>query len=264
MRNVYTKALWDQRRSLPAWAAALAAMVLLESAMWPSMADMPQLDDYLADFPPAMQEMFSLDQMSTGQGFLNAELFSLVLPLLFIVFGILHGARMVAGEEQAGTLDLLLVTPLTTTRLLVQEVLALVTVVAALGVVVLVSTVVGSAAFDLGIGLGPALAGSLAVTLLGVEFGVIALAVGAVTGHRGLAVGVASALGLATYVLFVAGIFVDGLSSWRGLSPFDQALHAGPLAPGLPGAFAWLVLVPTVVFLASLPVWTRRDIGAQR
>lgn len=263
MRTVYAKALWDQRRSLPAWAGALSALVLLESAMWPWMEDMPQLDAYLEDFPPAMQEMFSLDQMTTGQGFLNAELFSLMLPWLFIVYGIIHGARMVAGEEQAGTLDLLLVTPLSTTRLLVDEILALVTGVTLLGAAVLASTLLGTAVFGLGIGAGAALAGALAITLLGIEFGLVALAVGAVTGRRGLALGVASAAALAAYVLNVAGLFVDELTSWRGLTPFDQALHAGPLADGLPTTYVWLVLGAAVASLVALPVWTRRDIGAR-
>lgn len=263
MRSIYTKALWDQRRSLPAWAGALSALVLLESAMWPWMADMPQLDAYLDDFPPAMQEMFSLEQMTTGQGFLNAELFSLMLPLLFVIYGITHGARMVAGEEQAGTLDMLLVTPLSTTRLLVEEVLALVTGVAVLGVAVLASTLLGTAVFGLGISPGAALSGSLAVTLLGIEFGAVSLAVGAVTGRRGLAIGVASALGLAAYVLNVAGLLVDSLASWRGLTPFDQALHAGPLYPGLPASYLWLVLGAIAASLAALPLWSRRDIGTR-
>lgn len=261
MRSIYTKALWDQRRSLPAWAGALSALVLLESAMWPFMADMPQLEAYLEDFPPAMQEMFSLDQMTTGQGFLNAELFSLMLPLMFVIYGITHGARMVAGEEQAGTLDLLLVTPLSTTRLLVEEVLALVTGVALLGVSVLVSTLLGTAVFGLGISPAAALSGALAITLLGIEFGAVALAVGALTGRRGLALAVASALGLVAYVLNVAGLFVEGLASWRGLTPFDQALHAGPLAAELPATYLWLVLGATVASLVALPVWARRDIG---
>lgn len=239
-------------------------MVFLEAAMWPSMADMPALDDYLEDFPTALKEVFSIDQMSTGQGFLNAELFTLVLPMLFLVFGITRGARMIAGEEEAGTLDLLLVTPLSTTRFLLEEVLALVTSVVALGAGVLAATLVGSAAFGLGVSPLAAFAGSLASTLLGIEFGTVALVVGALTGHRGLALGVTSGLALASYVLFVAGLFVDSLASWRSISPFHQALHAGPLASDLPASYLWLVVVPLTACLAALPQWSRRDIGAGR
>ena len=37
-----------------------------------------------------------------------------MLPLPVIVYGITHGAHMVAEEEDGGTLDLLLVTPSST------------------------------------------------------------------------------------------------------------------------------------------------------
>lgn len=264
MRSVYAKALWDQRRSLPAWVSAVAAIVLLEAAMWPSIADMPTLDDYLDDLPTALTEVFSLDEMATGQGFLNSELFTLVLPMLFLVFGIARGARMIAGEEEAGTLDLLLVTPLSTTRFLLEEVLALVTSVVVLGVGVLAATMIGSTVFGLGVRPLAAMSGSLAITLLGIEFGAVALVIGALTGHRGLALGVSAALALASYVLFVAGLFVAGLASWRIVSPFHQALHAGPLAAELPVSYLWLVVVPAVAILAAIPLWSHRDIGAGR
>lgn len=264
MRSVYAKALWDQRRSLPAWVSAVAAIVLLEAAMWPSIADMPTLDDYVDDLPPALTEVFSLDQMATGQGFLNSELFTLVLPMLFLVFGIARGARMIAGEEEAGTLDLLLVTPLSTTRFLLEEALALVTSVVVLGVGVVAATMVGSTAYGLGVRPLAAMSGSLAITLLGIEFGAVALVIGALTGHRGLALGVTAALALASYVLFVAGLLVADLASWQSVSPFHQALHAGPLAAELPVSFLWLVVVPAVAILAAIPLWSHRDIGAGR
>jgi len=264
MRNVYLKALWDQRKSLPAWGSGLAMIILLEAALWPSMRDMPSLDEYLQDFPAGLRELFAIDEMTTGKGFLNAELFTLVLPMMFLVYGISHGARMVAGEEESGSLDLLLVTPLSTTRLLVHEALALVSGLAALGAVVLVSTVAGSAAFGLGITPRAALAGSLAVTLIGVEFGTAALVTGALTGRRGLAIAVPAGLALAAYVLFVGGLFVEQLEGWRGWSPFQQALQEGPLSSAIPGSFAWLALVPALLCLAALPIWARRDIGAAR
>ena len=40
--------------------------------------------------------------MTSGLGFLNAELFSLMLPVLFLIYAIARGARLVAGEEEAG------------------------------------------------------------------------------------------------------------------------------------------------------------------
>lgn len=263
MRSIYAKAMWDQRRSLPAWGSAVALLILLESALWPSMASMPSLDAYLAEFPEPLREMFAIDQMATGRGFLNAELFTLMLPLLFLVYGISRGARMMAGEEEGGTLDLLLVTPISAKRVLLEEALALVTGLVVLGGCVLGATIAGSAAFDVGVGPGAAAAGTIAVVLLGVDFGVVALAAGAFTGRRGLAMGTATAVALASYVLFVAGMFVEGFSGWQQVSPFHQALQAGPLASELPLSLLWLIVVPVGVAAITLPLWSRRDIGSR-
>ena len=264
MHSILHKTLWDQRRSLPFWASGLALTILLEAALWPSMADMPSLDEYLQELPAGLREMFSMDQMTTGSGFLNAELFTLILPMMFLIYGITRGARMLAGEEEAGTLDLLLVTPLSTTKLLLQEATALLTSTTALGGAVLIATVAGSQAFGLEISVRSAAVGATALVLLGLEFGVLALVAGALTGRRGRAIAVPAILVMAAYLLYVAGVFVDELAPWRGLSPFDQALHGGPLAPQVPGSFAWLMVPPLIALVVALPLWSRRDIGASR
>jgi len=264
MTSVYTKALWDQRKTLPAWGSALALFIVLESALWPSMKAMPSLDEYLQDFPAALKELFAIDQMATGAGFLNAELFTLMLPLMFLIYGITRGARMIAGEEEAGSLDLMLVTPLSTTKLLLHEALALATGLAALGAVVWAATLAGSAAFGLGVSVSAATAGSLASVLLGLEFGTAALVTGALTGRRGLALGVPAGLAIAAYLLHVGGLFVDELAGARGWSPFQQALHAGPLSASVPPSFGWLVLVPLMLVAVAVPLWSRRDVGAAR
>jgi len=261
MLTVYRKAVWDQRKSLPAWASGIALIILIEASMWPSLKSMPSLDAYLAEIPDALKDVFSIDQMSTGTGFLNAELFTLMLPMLFLVFGILRGARMVAGEEEAGTLDLLLVTPLSTTRLLVEEALALATGLLGLAAAVVVGSLLGSVIFGLGISVTSTLAGATACALLGFEYGSIALVAGALTGRRGLAIGTASCFAMMGYVLYVGGMFVEELTDVQVLSPFQQALHAGPLAGTFPASFLALAMVPIAVYALALPFWARRDIG---
>lgn len=262
--HVFTKALWDERRSLPAWASAVAGIILLESALWPSLSGMSNLDAYLEELPAGLKEVFALDQMSTGTGFLNAELFTLLLPALFVVHGISRGARMVAGEEERGTLDLLLVTPLPAWRLLLEAAAALITSTVTLAAVALSATLTGSLLFGLGIPVASAVVGVSALALLGTQFGIVALVVGAATGRRGLALGVSAGLVMAAYLWFVAGMFVGDLEPWRGLSPIDQALGAGPIAPEAPGSFAWLLLPPVVALLLAVPWWDRRDIGRGR
>jgi ABC-2 type transport system permease protein len=249
--NVFTKTLRDQRRSLIGWSIGITTLVLVEGALWPSIRDMPNLDEFLSSYP---------DAMTTGTGFLNAELYTLVLPILFLVFGISRGARLVAGEEESGTLEVVLVTPVSTTRLLLGKAAGLLLGLCVLGGVTGVSTWLASTSFSMGIAPWSIAVGSLSMVLLGLEYGFLALAVGAVTGRRSIAIAVPSVAAVGAYVLYVAGLMVDSVSGWLPWSPFHQALAEGPLASALPSRFSLLVLGALVVISVAAPVFARRDI----
>lgn len=260
LHSVFGKAVRDQRWALLGWGVGAALLVLIESAVWPTLRDMPDLSQFLESYPEAMQDLFDVGAMTTGTGFMNAELFTLMLPLLFIIFGVSRGSRLVAGEEEAGTLEAILVTPVSTRALVLQKAAALAVTIAFLGVVLAVTLLTCSAAFDLGIGVGDTLTGALAMVLLGIEFGWLALAVGAASGRRALALGVGGVAAVAGYVVYALGLIVDSFKSWQPLSPFEQALGDGPLGSPPPPSLIWVVLAAAVVLAASLPVFDRRDI----
>jgi ABC-2 type transport system permease protein len=260
LTNVFLKTLRDQRRAFVGWSIGLVLLVLLESALWPTVRNMGNIEDFIAGYPEALRELFKLDQFGTGAGFLNGELYSLMLPILFLVYGIGRGARSIAGEEEAGTLEVLLTTRVSPTSLVLHRAAALAAGMVGLGVVLFLAVAVCSPAFGLDIPLGEAAAGSLAMVLLGVEFGWLALAVSAATGRRVVATAVASAAAVAAYVLYAAGGLVEALEAWQGVSPFDQALAGGPLGGGMPWTFLWLPAAAAVFVAVALPVFERRDI----
>lgn len=262
--EIAAKTVWDQRRSLLGWSIGLVALLVLEGALWPSVRDMPDLDQLLSGYPEGMKEVFSLDAMDTGVGFLNAELYTLLLPALFIGFGVARGARLVAGEEEAGTLEILLVTPVSTTGLYLAKALGLLVSMLALGCVVFGATLAVSAAFSMEVSLGQALVGSMALLLLGLEYGWLALAVGAMTGRRGVALGITAVAAVGGYVLYVGGLIVNALETWLPWSPFHQALADGPLDGTLPPRFGWLALGAAAALVSALPVFARRDIRVGR
>lgn len=260
LRDVFTKSMRDQRWALLGWSIGVVLLVTVEAAVWPTMRDMANLDELLQGYPDAMKDLFDLDAMATATGFMNAELFTLVLPMLFIIFAVSRGARMIAGEEERGTLDVVLVTPVSSTSLVLQKAAALATSVCVLAVVLFAVMLGLSPVFDMGFEAGDVAAGSLAMALLGIEFGFVALAVGAVTGRRGIALAVAGSLAVASYVLYALGQIVDAFEPWQPLSPFHQAVADGPLGGGIPASFSWPVLVALVVVAGAVPVFDRRDI----
>lgn len=261
LRNVYLKSLRDQRHGLIGWSIGIVALVLMESALWPSISDMAGMREFLQNYPEPLRKLFNLDTFGTGTGFLNTELFSMLLPILFLVFAISRGARAIAGEEELGTLEVLLVTRVSPVRLALEQAAVLATAVLTLGAVLFGAIMVCSAIFGLDIAIGAALTGALSMVLLGIEFGWLALAVGAATGNRTAALAVTSVFAVGAYVLYVASKLVEAVRPWGPASPFHQAIEGGPLGAGLPAAYGWLVLAGAVALVAALPVFDRRDIA---
>ncbi|MEV0287067.1 ABC transporter permease subunit [Kribbella sp. NPDC050820] len=260
-RTVFLKSLRDARRGLLGWSIAIGLLVLLECALWPSVRDMPNLTELYRSFPEELRAFFDLEAMNTGTGFLNAELFTLLLPGLFLVYGIGHGARAIAGEEEQGTLELLLVTPVSGARIVVDKALALAASLAVLGSALLAATILGSLIFGLGISVSAAASGALALTLLGTEYGVLALAAGALTGRRAVAIAVAAAAATAAYVIYAAGLMVPRFESWQPYSPIHQAFEGGPLGAGFQTGYLWLVAGSAVLVAIALPALDGRDIS---
>jgi ABC-2 type transport system permease protein len=258
--NVFLKTLRDLRRSTIGWSIGIALLVMIMAAMWPSIRDMPDLEQLLSNYPQAMQELFDIQAITTGAGFLNAELFSILLPSLFMIFAIGRGTKLVAGEETDGTLEVLVVSPVSRTRLLLDKAVALGVAVVVLGAVLFSSLVVAAAVADMGVPVGHAAAGTLSMVLVGLLHGWLALAVGAATGRRALAMAVAATFAVAGYVLHVAGALVDAITPWQPLSPLTQAIRTGPIAADLPLGFLWLAIGAAVLLAASLPLFSRRDI----
>jgi ABC-2 type transport system permease protein len=258
--TAFRKTLRDQRRALVGWSTAVAVLVVLMAALWPSVRDMFD-QDLLAAYPEAMQRLFDIDAMATGAGFLNAELFSIILPGMFIAYGISRGARLIAGEEQDGILEVVVVGPLSRPRLLLHKAAALATGIVVLGAVLLATMLVASAVMDMGIPVAHAAIGALAMVLIGIQFGWLALAVGAATGRWAASVAVPGSLAVAAYALHVVGALVEAVEPWQPLSPFTQAIGDGPVGGAVPSGFTWLALAAIVVIAAAVPVFRRRDLA---
>lgn len=260
--TVMLRSLRDLRRSLLGWSLGTAALVLVMAAVWPTMRDMPDIEAFLASYPEVLRELFELDAMLSGAGFLNVELFSILLPAMFILFAIGHGARLIAGDEEAGSLEVVLATPLSRVEALLARAAALTAAAVLLGLVLFGAIVVTDVMVDMGIGAAAAANGALAMVLLGIEHGLLALAVGAATGRRVLALAASATVATAGYVLHVLSKLVDVLAPWQAMSPFAHALERGPLGPTFPPEYGWMVLVAVVVLAVAVPLFDRRDLRA--
>jgi ABC-2 type transport system permease protein len=260
LRSVLTKTLRDARRGFVWWSLGLAALVLISVAFWPSVRDNEGFRRFERDAPEALKAFTGghLD-FTTPVGYLDARLFALVVPLLFLVYAIGWGARAIAGEEEAGTLELLLAHPISRTRLALEKLGALTFQLATFGVVLLVVVVVSARAVSLDISSARIAQAVIAIYLLALAHGALALAIGAATGRRTTALGGAAAVAVAGYFLNGLGQVVDALEPWRVLSPFDWA--GEPLRNGLDAGAIALAVAIVAAACAAVPLFNRRDIA---
>ena len=263
LHNVFTKALWDARRSLPGWTVAIAAVGLMYAAFWPTMRS-PQMAEALAAYPEDMLAAFNYTDMATAAGYLGGAVYGLLVPLLVAVFAITSGARAVAGDEDAGTLDLVLAHPVTRRRLALQRFGALLLGVVLVAAVLLAAMVALRGAFQLGdVPVGGLVAINLQLALFGAAFGAVAFAVGAATGSRVAALGTGAGLAVLAYLANSVFPQVEALGWTRTLSPFHWYLGGDPLTDGVQWTGVGLLLVTTLVLVAAGTLaFTRRDLRA--
>jgi ABC-2 type transport system permease protein len=184
LRNPFTKFLWDARRSLPGWTVAIVAVALMYAAFWPTM-NSPEMASALKAYPPEVLDALNAGDLTTPQGYLGGAVYGLLVPLLVAVFMITMGARSVAGDEEAGTLDLVLAHPVSRRGLALQRLAGMLTSMAATAVVVFAVMVALRTPFELdGVALRGFVAINLQLALFGMLFGALAFAIGAAIGTR--------------------------------------------------------------------------------
>lgn len=259
--SVLTHTLRERRRGFVGWAIGVASLAAIMAAYWPSIRDSPELQSFTRDLPEAMRALIGEGAYGTATGFLNAELFAFMMPLLFLIVAVGFGAGAVTREEERGTIDLLLSTPLTRRRMLVEKLLGGVLVLLALGAVLLVALLLGATAVDMGIPAGRLAAISLAVVLVALPFGALALLVSCATGSHGLALGLTSAAAVAAYMLNALAPLIGSLESWQDLSPFAWYASGDVLAGRLSlGNVALLIGVAVALAAAAVLALDRRDL----
>jgi ABC-2 type transport system permease protein len=266
LRSVFGAAVWSRRRGLTWWVGGSFVYLFFLGSAFPTLADnAADFEKMLDSYPEALRAMFNMVEgvsLSTGPGFLHMELFSLVLPLLLIVFAVGFGARAVAGEEEEGTLDLLLSGPLSRRRWLAQQFAAMAALTSVIGVVNYLAMLLAGAAFDMGLSPAKLAAAMLGVVLIALVFGALALAVGAVTGKRAVAIAVASAAALAAYLVFSLADVVTWLGTVQKASPWYYYAASAPLLNGLEWAHAGvLAALAAALPVAGGVVLDRRDLA---
>ncbi len=255
------------RWSLLGWAIALAAVPAIYAGFWPAMGSGEVMQELFSSMPESLVIALGFDAMASAAGYLQTAVFGMLALVLLLSFAISAGARLIAGEEENGTLELELAHPVARRAILVQRAAALAVSTALLVAVVAAVTMMMVAALALEIALSAVIATATGLLLLVLGFGLIALAVGAAVGRcriarYRIAVGTAAGLAVASFIADAVAPLVTWGRWLEMISPISWYLGSDPLSTGwhLPGLAALAGISVAAIVVASVG-FNRRDLG---
>lgn len=254
----------DHWRSYVIWTLGLLAMVGIQLSVYPTVrSSAAGLATFLDNYPEALKQIFRMEDYTSGAGYLSTELFSMMLPLIFISIGASWGANATAQEEERRTADILLTLPISRVRILSIKIATAVLSQFLLATILVLALVIGIGFVDLSLGTSKIIAGALTGALLGILFNSVATFLGAAWGKRSIALGGAIGLAISGFLFYSLAPLVDTFKRITPINPFQWTLGSRPLFDGIDVGYTILSLTVTMGFyIASVAVFKRRDIQA--
>ena len=255
--SVFTKSLADRTTLVVVTGSMLFLLGLWMGPLYNSLED--SLAEMAADLGDAMTQMFG--DMATPQGWLNAEMYSIMAPAAVFYVAISSGARAFATEAENRSIGLLAANPISRTTIALQKAgataLHVVTVVLLCGL----GTWAGVEAGSLDIPASRVFAINLHLALLGVAVAGLAILISVLTGRRLISMVTTAAIVLVAYVWGTFAPQTDALDGLAVLSPWRWYFGSDPLTNGVDwGDAALLAGLAAGLVAAALWSFRRRDL----
>jgi ABC-2 type transport system permease protein len=215
--------------------------------------------------PQGMMSFFGssdIGELLSPAGFVNSRVNASIGAIVLAVFAISLGTGAIAGEEDRRTMDLILATPTPRHQVVLQRFAAMVSLVGIVAIAVFVVMLIANPIVDLGFTIPDMIASNFELALLALVFGSLALAVGGLTGRRGLTIGVAAGVTVAAFFINGLAELVDWLQGAQKLTPFYWLQRSDPLNRGL-SIEDTLIMLLVIAFFVGVAIWgfQRRDIS---
>ncbi len=258
LASVFTKSARD---ALLWTVAAMAVLIVMAGVAMPMYAEFGEGYLGLMEEMPQWLRVVYGESMGSVAGLVGMAMFTLVSPLVLLVYAIAMGTGAAVGEEEDGTLALLLANPISRGRVLLAK--AAVAIVGILVIVVAVWLGIDAIASLVGIDMEgqDTFAASVHLAALALLFGALALAVSAWTGSSALGLGVAGITAVLSYVVSTWLPIVEDLAGLARFSPWHLYTGANALQRGIdPLLLAIAVGAAAALFGASFVGLRRRDL----
>jgi ABC-2 type transport system permease protein len=254
--------LRERRRGFVGW--LLGALVAAFFVVWAYqlVRATEAVQNLITRFPPQLMAMFGVnpDLMTTAGGFVQAELYGFIGPLMLLTYAIGLGASATTAEEENRTADLLLALPVCRERVILEKSAAMAALLLPIVLVFAGVLFMGNAAADLGLSMRGILAANVGLFLLVLFHGCLAMAVGAATGSRALAAAIAATVAVGSFLLHGFGVFDTAARRVAIFTPYDWYFREMPVLNGFSDGHAILAASVALMLGVAMLAFRRRDL----
>ncbi len=224
----------ERWKGLIGWASGLIALIAIQVSVYPTIRDSrADWADVTEQFPEAFRKIFRMEDYTSPTGYLSTELFSFMIPLIFIGLATTWASRSAADEEENGTADILLTLPVARSSILMTRLFTTVCVVFSLIGVSIGALVIGTELTDMNVGYANIVQACVSCGLLSFTFAGVSVVLASITGRRGVGLGAGIGIAIAAFVLYSLAPLVAFLENLLPINPFQWTIGQSPLVHGL-------------------------------
>jgi len=264
---IFKRTLWDSRIGILSWGIGLGILALGELTLFPSISEAFAGMTELLNSPfykAFLGENADAAAFATPAGYISTYMLAFV-PLYVAVYAVLLGLGVVANEEERGTLDVLLGTPIPRWQVIVEKAAAVLVILLAVlllnGVGAMLGVLITPELAD--ISLARVIEGSFSMLPVTLVMAALALFFSTVFRSRNVAAGVTGAIIIASY--FITNLSSIAQEALGTIKQFSFYSYYSPLQTMQNGIiwneFLILCVIVLALFGLSIYAFQRRDIA---
>jgi ABC-2 type transport system permease protein len=248
------------RRSATWWTIGIVAFSVINIAFWPSLEGTDSLAS-LQESTGDLLEAFGAQNIATPQGYLDGQMYALMLPLLLSGMAIAMATALTAGDEDAGRLELLHALPVDRRSIWLTRFGSTLGALLAVSVVVAAATVLACSACSLEVGVARIVAATFGCAALAVFHAGVGYLLAGLGTSRAVAVGGAVLVLVAGYVVSFVFPLSEPLAGLQKASPWYWAIGTQPVSEGIaPLPVLGLLVLSAALIAVGTAALERRDI----
>jgi len=207
MMAIYRYSLRKSRGAILGWGIGLGLLGAMFVPIYDTFKEQAELMTQLLDiYPPEMMAFFGdISSITTPDGFLSIEYFA-IIPLVLAIYAIGAGSRLVVGDEENGTLDLIAAHPISRSNLFYGRLVAFISAVGLILVLAYLGIYIPAQITNMGLTAAELLTPFLSMFAYLLLFGTLSLILSLVLPSKRMA-------SMAAGIIMVADFFIQGFAS---------------------------------------------------